>query len=67
MEEQRPFLSPNEYAHLLGLSVSKVYKMLRKGELPHVRIGSAYRIHRDTVKRYVEVATQPPKKGRDLS
>jgi len=44
MRNQKRFLSPAEVADTLRVSTATVYRRLKAGELPHVRIGSQYRI-----------------------
>jgi len=39
-------LRPREAAEMLGLSLSEVYQLARREELPVVRIGRAVRLHR---------------------
>lgn len=39
-------LRPSEVARMLGIGRSKVYEMIRNGELPVVRIGTTLRIPR---------------------
>jgi excisionase family DNA binding protein len=37
-------VSPGEAAALLGVNRETIYRLCARGELPHVRIGSALRI-----------------------
>lgn len=39
-------LRPREAAELLGLSLSEVYGLCRRNELPVVRVSRAVRVHR---------------------
>jgi excisionase family DNA binding protein len=39
-----PLLAPEKIAEVLGISVAMVYKIIRKGLLPVVRIGTACRV-----------------------
>jgi excisionase family DNA binding protein len=41
---ERLLLTPAEVAVRLGLSRSKVYRMIERGELPSLRIGRAVRV-----------------------
>jgi excisionase family DNA binding protein len=42
--EARPFLSPAEAAATLGVSRYTVYRLIRSGQLPSVRVGGQLRI-----------------------
>jgi excisionase family DNA binding protein len=44
--EARPFLSPAEAAATLGVSRYTVYRLIRNGVLPSVRVGGQLRIPR---------------------
>jgi excisionase family DNA binding protein len=46
MSDGRMLLRPAEVSVLLGLSRSKVYRMIECGELPSLRIGRAVRVPR---------------------
>jgi excisionase family DNA binding protein len=48
---------------LLGLSRSKVYQLMERGELPYVKSDKARRVHRQCVEDYVRrhvVGPDPP-------
>lgn len=47
-------LRPKEFAHLAGLSVSFVYTLMTRGELPVVEIGGAKRIPRKALDELLE-------------
>ena len=47
------FLTVNEVAELLRLSDMTVYRLIKKGELPAVRIGRSYRLREDDVDAYL--------------
>jgi excisionase family DNA binding protein len=47
------FLTVNEVADLLRLSDMTVYRLIKKGELPAVRIGRSYRLREDDVDAYL--------------
>ena len=46
-------LDVREAARLLGLSRSKLYQIMDKGELPYVKFGKARRINRQCLLEYV--------------
>ena len=58
VEEQRPVLSVEECAELLGISRYLAYKAVREGELPSLRIGYRLLIPRAALERLL---TQQPK------
>ena len=55
--EEPLLLKPEEVAHLLGLGRSKVYEMLAAGELPVTRIGTAVRVPRQDLHRWIAART----------
>lgn len=61
---ERLALRPTELAEALGISRSKTYELLARGEFETVRIGSSIRIPVDSLKRWIaaranETVTQP--------
>jgi excisionase family DNA binding protein len=46
---ERLFLSPAQAADLLGVSRFTVYRLIRSGQLPSVRVGGQLRIPRRTL------------------
>lgn len=51
--ENEKFYTPEELAKHFHLSLSSIYKLLRQGELPHIRFGKVYRIPASDLKRYL--------------
>jgi excisionase family DNA binding protein len=47
------FLTAAEVASLLRVSTMTVYRLIRSGELPAVRVGKSYRVREDDVDRYL--------------
>ena len=47
------FLTPAEVADLLRVSSMTVYRLIKAGDLPAVRVGKAYRIREDDIDRYL--------------
>ena len=41
---QNPLLTPREIAHVLGISSSKAYALLRRPDFPSIKIGRNWRI-----------------------
>jgi excisionase family DNA binding protein len=55
---KRPFtearlLTVNEVAGLLRVSRMTVYRMIKEGEMPAVRVGRGYRLREDDVDTYL--------------
>lgn len=47
------FYSPEELANKFQMSLSSIYKMIRSGGLPHVRLGKVYRIPASDLQHYL--------------
>jgi excisionase family DNA binding protein len=43
----------NEVAEALRVSRMTVYRLIKQGELPALRVGRGYRIHEEDVHRYL--------------
>ncbi len=48
------FLTVAEVARSLRVSTMTVYRIIKAGELPAVRVGRGYRIRPDDLRRYLE-------------
>ena len=59
MSASTVLLRPDEAARQLNISRSKVYMLLKSGELPCVRIGRSVRVPQDRLAEFVS----PPSKG----
>lgn len=58
MDIEKEFLTVAETARLLTVSISSIYGLMKKGLLPHHRLGvKTYRISRKDVETYL-IATQ---------
>ncbi len=53
-QEKVPLLKANEVAEILNISRSLVYQLIHTGEIPHIRINQAVRVHQDDLNRYIE-------------
>ena len=54
MTQQRArFLTVAEVADIMRVSSMTVYRLIKSGELPAVRIGKSYRLAEDEVDRYL--------------
>lgn len=54
-DTERLLLTPAEAALCLGLGQTKVYELLASGELESIKIGTARRIPRDALDRFIAV------------
>jgi excisionase family DNA binding protein len=59
-DEGVQLLRAHEVAKLLALGRTKVYEMLEAGELPVVRIGTAVRVPRGRLLRWIDANTKGP-------
>lgn len=50
---ERLLLSPTEAAEALGIGTWKLYELLRRGEIPSIRIGSCRRIATAELSAYI--------------
>lgn len=57
MEHERLTLSIDEAAAMLGISRAHAYELVRRGELPRLRLGRRVVIPRKALEEYVEGAT----------
>lgn len=55
-----PLLTAAEVADELRVSTMTVYRLVRRGELPAVRVGRNYRIRRRDLTAYLEGQTVDP-------
>ncbi len=53
-DEKRQFLSLEEVAKLLNVNYQLVYRLVRAGELPAVRLGRVYRVDRNDLDDFLE-------------
>jgi excisionase family DNA binding protein len=51
-------LTVNEIAGLLRLSKMTIYRLIEGGELPALRIGRSYRVHRDALTAFMAKASE---------
>jgi excisionase family DNA binding protein len=51
MSEQ--LLKPAEVAAILQVSMAKAYTLLKRGEIPTVRIGTNVRVRREDLEKYI--------------
>jgi excisionase family DNA binding protein len=48
-----PLLTVGEVAGLMRVSNMTVYRLIKSGQLPALRVGKNYRIRRDDIERYL--------------
>lgn len=54
MNEDKEFLSLEEVADLMGVTYQLIYRLVRSGELPAVRLGKLYRVSNADLRAYLE-------------
>jgi excisionase family DNA binding protein len=47
------FMTVAEVAQIMRVSTMTVYRLIKAGELPSVRVGKSYRIREDDIDRYL--------------
>ena len=47
------FLTVAEVAELMRVSTMTVYRLIKEGDLPAVRVGKSYRLREDDVDKYL--------------
>jgi excisionase family DNA binding protein len=47
------FLTVNEVADLLRVSSMTIYRLIKEGEMPAVRVGKSYRLREDDIDAYL--------------
>ena len=54
MGDKNEYMSLEEVADFLGVTYQLIYKLVRSGELPAVRLGKLYRVSRTDLNGYLE-------------
>jgi excisionase family DNA binding protein len=49
------FVTVNEVARMMRVSKMTVYRLIKQGDLPAVRIGRGYRLREEDVHRYLDL------------
>ena len=52
--QEAQFVTVNEVAQLMRVSKMTVYRLIKQGDLPAVRIGRGYRLREEDVHRYLD-------------
>lgn len=55
-----PLLTVAEVADLFRVSSMTVYRLIRTGELPAVRVGRSYRVREDDLQSYLQAQVVDP-------
>ena len=55
---EKLLLKPTEAADVLGIGRSKIYEMLRSGEVPSIRLGSVLRVPVDKLREWLAERTE---------
>ena len=53
MPEKARFLTPAEVADMLRVSTMTVYRLIKAGDIPALKVGKSYRLAEDEVDRYL--------------
>ena len=59
MDRPRDTLTPEEAAAYLRLNAQTVYRLLRDGQLPGVKVGRQWRIRRAALEQYLDGGGPP--------
>ena len=54
MTKDNGYMSLEEVADMLGVTYQLIYRLVRSGELPAVRLGKLYRVSQDDLNNYLE-------------
>ena len=54
MAKDSGYMSLEEVAEMLGVTYQLIYRLVRSGELPAVRLGKLYRVSQDDLNSYLE-------------
>ena len=54
MGKETEYMSLEDVADMLGVTYQLIYRLVRAGELPAVRLGKLYRVSRGDLNKYLE-------------
>ena len=54
MGSEKGYMSLEEVAEMLGVTYQLIYRLVRSGELPAVRLGKLYRVSKSDLDKYLE-------------
>ena len=61
--ESKKYMTVEEVADLLGVNYQLIYRLVRSGELPAIRLGRIYRIEQSDLDDYLQQARTAPAAG----
>ena len=53
MPEKARFLTPAEVADMLRVSTMTVYRLIKAGDIPALKVGKSYRMREEDVDRWI--------------
>ena len=53
MPDKARFLTPAEVADMLRVSTMTVYRLIKAGDIPALKVGKSYRLREDDVDRWI--------------
>jgi excisionase family DNA binding protein len=53
MPEKARFLTPAEVADMLRVSTMTVYRLIKAGDIPALKVGKSYRLREEDVDRWI--------------
>jgi excisionase family DNA binding protein len=63
MSKDGEYMSLEEVADLLGVTYQLIYRLVRSGELPAIRLGKLYRVAREDLELYLQRNKRSAKSG----
>ena len=54
IHDNQRLLKATEVARILNISKSMVYRLMKNGKIPYVRINQAFRIHPEDLDKFIE-------------
>ena len=54
IHDSQRLLKASEVARILNISKSMVYRLMKNGKIPYVRINQAFRIHPEDLDKFLE-------------
>lgn len=63
MAKDTEYMSLEEVADLLGVTYQLIYRLVRSGELPAIRLGKLYRVSRSDLDSYLERSKRTSQSG----
>jgi excisionase family DNA binding protein len=64
---QLHLLTTDEIAEELHVHLQTIYRLIKRGEIPYVKIGGSYRFDLESLKRWIEAGTIATREARYIS